>query len=290
MWGMILQFIVIGIAMGMVYAFMAMGVILLVRAVGVMNFAQGDILMLGAYISFGVFFQLKMSFLMAALVSLLIFAIGGVAFMFSVYWPLRKATWSATVVISTIGASIVLREGVKFIWGTIPLAMSPVIKGVLLIGNARLEYQYLVIIAFGMFMISGVFLLFEKLYAGRAMQAAAQDKYAAELIGIPTIKTTMATYIISISLASVGGFLVAPLFLVSLTLGMMQLKAFAGIVIGGFGNIKGAVVGSMIVGLVESFSTLFTSTYKDAVVFLVLIVFLVVRPQGIYGERIAEKA
>ncbi len=168
--------------------------------------------------------------------------------------------------------------------------MDPVIKGVLIIGNARLDYQYLVIIAVGSVLIAGVFLLFEKLYAGRAMQAAAQDKYAAELLGIPTIKTTMATYIISIALAMTGGFLVAPLFLVSITLGMMQLKAFAGIVIGGFGNIKGAVVGSLIVGLVESFSTLFTSTYKDAVVFLVLIIFLVVRPQGIYGERIAEKA
>ena len=122
------------------------------------------------------------------------------------------------------------------------------------------------------------------------MQAAAQDKYAAELLGIPTIKTTMATYIISIALACTGGFLVAPLFLVSITLGVMQLKAFAGIVIGGFGNIKGAVIGSIIVGLVESYSTLFTSTYKDAMVFLVLILFLVVRPQGIYGERIAEKA
>lgn len=122
------------------------------------------------------------------------------------------------------------------------------------------------------------------------MQAAAQDKYAAELLGIPTILTTIATYIISMSLVGIGGYLVAPLFLVSTSLGSFMLKGFAGMVIGGIGNVKGAVLGSLLIGIIESFATLFTTTYKDAVVFMVLIVVLIVRPEGFFGQLIKEKA
>ncbi len=171
-----------------------------------------------------------------------------------------------------------------------PLVSEPIVKGVLVIGTARLEYQYLFIIVIASALILGVFCLFDKLYAGRVMQAAAQDKYAAELLGIPTILTTIATYIISMSLVGIGGYLVAPLFLVSTSLGSFMLKGFAGMVIGGIGNVKGAVLGSLLIGIIESFATLFTTTYKDAVVFMVLIVVLIVRPEGFFGQLIKEKA
>lgn len=288
--GLLLQLGVIGISMGMIYAFMAMGVILLVRSAGIMNFAQGDVLMLGAYIFSTLILQTTLPMPIALVCSVLMMAIVAAIFMFSVYWPLRNASWPAVIVISTLGASIIIKEGVKLIWGMIPRSLPPIISGSFSIGTARLEYQYLIIIAVGIIAISGIVLLYGKLYAGRMMEAAAQNSYAAQLIGIPTMITTLATFAISFCLAGTGGYLVGPLFLVSTTLGSMQLKAFAAIVIGGFGNIKGAVLGSIIVGLIESYSTLFTTTYKDAVVFLVLIIFLVFRPQGIYGEKISDKA
>jgi Branched-chain amino acid ABC-type transport system, permease components len=122
------------------------------------------------------------------------------------------------------------------------------------------------------------------------MQATAQDRYAAELIGIPTVVAIACTYMISLTLSGVDGWLAAPLFLVSQSLGSMAQKAFAGIVLGGFGSVKGAIVGCLLIGLIESFSILITDSYKDAVVFLVLIIVLVVRPTGIFGEKIAEKA
>ena len=109
-------------------------------------------------------------------------------------------------------------------------------------------------------------------------------------MGIPTLLTTIATYIISMSLVGIGGYLVAPLFLVSTSLGSFMLKGFAGMVIGGIGNVKGAVLGSLLIGIIESFATLFTTTYKDAVVFMVLIVVLIVRPEGFFGQLIKEKA
>jgi len=224
------------------------------------------------------------------IIAIVIFALFGVLFMFSVYWPLRKSTWGATVIISCLGAATVIKEVAKLIWGSNPLVYEPLVKGTITIAGAKLEYQYLFIIAICIVMIIGVELLFEKLYVGRIMQAAAQNKYAAELLGIATIVTVAVTYALSTTLVGIGGWLVAPLFLVSTSLGDLLLKGFAGMVIGGYGSIKGAVIGSILVGIVESFSALITTTYKNAIVFLLLIVFLIVKPKGLLSSKISEKA
>jgi branched-chain amino acid transport system permease protein len=285
-----MQLTINGVAMGMIYALMAMGLILLIRAIGVMNFAQGELLMLGAFITWGLTYQVKLPFVLMVPAAMLCFALVGVVFMFVVYWPLRTASYPTATVISTMGAAMVIRELATITWGSLPLVAAPLVKGVLRVGSLRLQYQYLLTIAIGAVLIFLVFVLFEKLYAGRIMQAAAQDKYAAELLGIPTILTTAATYIIVVALASIGGYMIAPVFLVNVTLGTLQLRAFAGVVTGGFGSVKGAIAGSLLIGLVESYSSTFTTTYKDAVVFLVLIVVLLFRPQGLFGERVADKA
>lgn len=276
--------------MGMIYAILAMGVVLLVRAVGVLNFAEGELFMLGAYVTYCLTFQANLPIWAMIILAVVIFAIFGMLFMFTVYWPLRKSKWPATIIISTLGASVVIKEVVKLVWGNVPLVSQPIVKGVLVIGKARLEYQYLFIIGISSLLIIGVFLLFDKLYVGRIMQAAAQNKYSAELLGIATIVTTAVTYMISAAIVGVGGYLVAPLFLVSTSLGGLLLKGFAGMVIGGFGNVKGAVIGSLLIGVIESFATLFTTTYKDAIVFLVLIIVLIIRPRGFFGPLISEKA
>jgi branched-chain amino acid transport system permease protein len=285
-----MQLTINGVAMGMIYALMAMGLILLIRAIGVMNFAQGELLMLGAFITWALTYQVKLPFVLMVPVAMICFALVGVIFMFAVYWPLRAASYPTATVISTMGAAMAIREIATITWGSLPLVAAPLIKGVLRVGTLRLQYQYLLTIAIGAVLIFLVFVLFEKLYAGRIMQAAAQDKYAAELLGIPTILTTTATYIIVVALASIGGYMIAPVFLVNVTLGTLQLRAFAGVVTGGFGSVKGAIAGSLLIGLVESYSSTFTTTYKDAVVFLVLIVVLLFRPQGLFGERVADKA
>jgi len=287
---MYLQLLVTGISMGMIYAMLATGVVLLVRAVGVLNFAEGELFMLGAYVTYALTYQANLPLYATILLAVLVFAIFGALFMFSVYWPLRKSKWPATIIISTLGASVTIKEIVKMIWGNIPLVAKPIVAGVLEIGGAKLEYQYLFIIVIGALLILGVSLLFDKLYVGVIMQAAAQNKYSAELLGIATIVTTAATYMISASLVGIGGWLVSPLFLVSTSLGSLLLKGFAGMVIGGFGNVKGAVMGCLLIGIIESFATLFTTTYKDAIVFLVLIIVLIIRPTGFFGPKISEKA
>lgn len=283
--------------MGMIYALMAMGIILLIRAVGVLNFAQGDLLMLGAYISCALIVDAKLPLLAMIPVALISFAVVGLIFMFSIYFPLRKASYPAAIIIATMGAAIVIKELVTIIWGSLPRSMPSLLQDpktdagkLLKIGSVTLQWQLVLTVVVGAVVIFLVFTLFDKLYAGRMMQAAAQNTYAAELVGIPTIMTIAATYIISITLASVGGFMVGPMFTVNVTLGTLQLRSFAGVIIGGLGNIKGAIIGSILIGLIESFSTVKFSSYKDAVIFLVLIVFLLVRPQGIFGEKISDKA
>ena len=286
-----------GIAMGMIYALMAMGLILLIRAIGVMNFAQGDLLMFGAFVTCALTVDLKLPLWIMIPLALISFAVIGVIFMFTVYWPLKDATYPTATVISTMGAAMALKEIATLIWGSLPRSMPPLMKNpktgkaaVLNLFGIKLQWQFVLTIIVGAVLIWLVFVLFEKLYAGRMMQAAAQDKYAAELLGIPTILTTAATYIIVVIMVSSGGYMIAPIFMVSNTLGSLQLRAFAGVVIGGLGNIKGAIIGSLIIGLVESFSTIQFSQYKDAVVFIVLIAMLLVRPQGLFGEKVADKA
>lgn len=279
-----------GIAMGMVYALLGMGLILLIRAVGVMNFAQGDLLMIGAYVTYMLTADFNLPLFPMFIIALIMFAVNGAIFMYTCYMPVRHSKWPAATMICTLGASMVIREGLVLLFGAAPKTMMPVVPGLLKLGSVVIEWQYILIIAVGVVVIWGVFMLFEKLYVGRVLQAASQDKYAAELLGIPINMTIMVTYMIVMAIAGIGGWLVAPIFMVTNTLGTLQMRAFAGIVIGGFGNLKGAVIGSLIVGLIESYSTYFTSTYKDVVVFAALIIMLTIRPQGIYGESIAEKA
>lgn len=287
---MYIQLAITGISMGMLYALMAMGLILIVKAVGVLNFAHGQLFMLGAYLTWMLTYQLNLPLWGVVLCGIVVFAICGAAYMFSVYWPLRNSPWKVTVVISTLGASIALKELVRVFWGANPLTMDPIIPGVLRIGTAYLSYQYLFIIVIGGGLMAFVYFLFEKTFIGKIMQATAQDRYASNLIGIPTVVAIVCTYMISMCLSGTGGWLAAPLFNASQSLGNLAQKAFAGIVLGGFGSVKGAIVGCLLIGLIESFGIVITDSYKDAIVFGVLILVLVIRPTGIFGEKINEKA
>lgn len=285
-----------GLAMGVVYAMLGMGLILLIRAVGVLNFSQGDLLMFCAYICASLIIDFELPFYLMAPIALVLFALIGLFFMFFCYWPIRKSKYPIATVVATMGAAIILKEGAVLIWGTLPRTLPSLVltenkaSAVLKVGTITLQWQYIIIIVVGALIMFGIYLLFEKLYIGKMMQAASQDSYAANLLGIPTILTVSATYIIVVSLAGISGYLVAPIFLVRSTLGSIQLRAFAGVVIGGFGSIKGAVIGCLLVGIIEAFASLNFSEYRDVTIFLILLIFLLLRPQGIVGSKISDKA
>ncbi len=280
-----------GVSMGMIYALQAIGLILLLRSVGVMNFAQGDLLAIGAYALY--FFSVKMGFstIVTLLLLLVFFLLFGALFMTTTYWPVRNTKWPQALLVVTIGASTVIKELEMLICGSRPQTIKPIIKGSLKIGKFILQYQYIFIFCVAAVLMIGVYILFDKLYVGRVMSAASQNKKAAELIGIPTKQTTLATYMIVATICGVCGALCAPLFMVRTSLATFQMKSFAGIVLGGFGNIKGAIIGSLIIGLIEAYSTYVTTVYKDVAVFGVLLLVLIFRPQGLFkGITYQEKA
>jgi branched-chain amino acid transport system permease protein len=216
----------------------------------------------------------------------------GALFNLGVYYPLRNRSF-LPVIISTIGASILLENGVLAAYGPQPQTLPGIFSAQgFSVGPVFFDTQYLTILAVTVVMVGFQYLLFERTLLGKKMQATSQDKEMASMLGIPVALMIMITFIYSALLGGLAGILVAPILFVSVGMGSsIALKAFAASIIGGFGDVTGAVVGGLALGVVETFGAAYISVpYKDAFAFLALLVFLLFRPQGIFGERIAEKA
>jgi branched-chain amino acid transport system permease protein len=216
----------------------------------------------------------------------------GALFNLGVYYPLRHRSF-LPVVISTIGASILLENGVLAAYGPRPQSLDSIfaVPG-FSIGDVFFDAQYIVILVVTLVLVVLQYVFFEHTLLGKKMQATSQDKEMASLLGIPVMLMIMITFMYSAMLGGLAGVLVAPILFVTVSMGSsIALKAFAASIIGGFGNVTGAIVGGLALGVIETFGAAYISVpYKDAFAFLVLFVFLLVRPQGIFGERISEKA
>lgn len=289
---MFIQQTITGVSVGLAYAMVAMGLILLLRAAGVMNLAQGNMLAMGAYMAFLFLEKLKVSsYLLSVLGAIAIFVLVGVIFCSVCFFPFKRTKWPQAMMICTVGAGTIISECCLHYVTTEVRAVRPIVDGVLRIGDIIIPYQYIFIFAIMLVMMIGLYLLFDKMYCGRVMSAAAQNKYAADLLGIPTNLTTMLTFCIVVIMVGIAGWLLAPIYRVSSGLSIFQTRAFASLIIGGFGSLPGAVLGGVIVGLLESYSTYVTTTYKDVIVFGFLLVMLTFRPQGILGSKTkADKA
>ncbi len=286
------QLLFIGLGIGAIYALVALGFVLLIRAASVVNFAQGEFSMLGAY--FMVIFSagLGIPYLIALPASILIMALFGVLFAGVTYWPLRHRG-QLPVIISTIGASIFLSNFVLAAYGPSPQVLpnlfdSPGIEW----GGVFMDSQYLAIMVAATIMVLLQYLIFEKTLLGKKLQATSQDKEMASLLGIPVATMILITFAYSAALGGLAGILVAPVLFISVGMGaIISLKAFAANIIGGFGSIPGSILGGLSLGVVETFGAAYISVpYKDALAFGLLLLFLLVRPQGLFGEKIAEKA
>ena len=286
-----LQLLISGMSMGIVYGLIAMGMVLIFRSVGIMNFAQGEFLMFGGYFCYTFNQILHLPIVVSLLLASLSMGVVGVLFMRSSYWPLRTAQAKA-IIVSAMGASIAFKEGARLIWGSIPVSMDRVVEGTVKIGTASVQWQHIAIIVVSAVIMILVYILLEKTFIGNMMQATAQDQYMASLTGIPVIFSIGLTFALSAMITGVGGGLLAPIFFLNNVMGgTAGAKAFAAIVIGGFGSVPGAIIGGLIVGLVEAFGGAYiSSTYQLVLIYVVLIAILMIRPQGIFGEKIQEKA
>src|ERR1700754_3363526 len=290
--GIALQLLFTGLGIGSIYALVALGFVLIYRATNVVNFAQGDFAMLGAFAMVVLAIDFELPYWLSILITLVLLVTFGALFNLAVYYPLRHRSF-LPVIISTIGASILLANSVLAIYGPQPQVLegwfeTPGIQ----LGPVYLDSQYLLIIAVTIVLVIFNYWFFERTMLGKKLQATSQDKEMASLLGISVSSMIMITFIYSAVLGGLAGILVAPVLFVSIQMGStIALKAFAATIIGGFGDVTGAIIGGIALGIIETFGAAYISVpYKDAFAFMVLILFLVFRPQGIFGERVAEKA
>ena len=285
-----------GLGIGSVYALVALGFVMIFRATNVVNFAQGEFAMLGAYFLFALWHGLKLNYYVAIALALVLMIILGLLFEITVYYPLRNRSF-LPVIIATIGVSIMFQNGALAVFGPSPEKVRPVVEteggtGGIMLAGVFFDYQYVIILVVTLLLVGLQYLFFEYTVLGKKMQATSQDKDMARLLGIPVVYMIALTFIYSSLLGGLSGMLVAPIFFVTHKMGAtLGLKAFAATICGGFGDVRGAIIGGLAMGVIESFGAAYISVvYKDGFSFLVLIAFLLLRPQGIFGEKVAEKA
>lgn len=286
------QLLFTGLGIGAIYALVALGFVLLIRAASVVNFAQGEFSMLGAYAMVVLTSVLGVPYWVSIPLAVVLMGGFGVLFAGATYWPLRHRG-QLPVIISTIGASIFLSNIVLYLYGPSPEVLPGLFDNPgFEVGGVFMDSQYIAIIVAAALMVLVQYLIFEKTLLGKKLQATSQDKEMASLLGIPVATMVLITFAYSAALGGLAGVLVAPVLFVSVGMGaLISLKAFAANIIGGFGDIPGAIVGGLALGVVETFGAAYISVpYKDAIAFALLLAFLLVRPQGLFGEKIAEKA
>lgn len=299
---MLLQQIVNGLALGAVYALIALGYTMVYGILQLINFAHGEIYMIGAYLGIILlaFFtwtgltqtSLLLSILLVFVIAAVFCAAYGLTLERVAYRPLRHAH-RLSPLISAIGMSIFLQNYVMLAQGTTDKVFPAVIPSGpwRLLGVPISPIQTFIIVT-SIVLMFGLTLFVEKTRLGKAMRATAQDRRMAGLVGIDINKVIAITFVIGSVLASAAGAMVAVYYgLVNFYIGYIAgIKAFTAAVLGGIGNIPGAMLGGIVLGLVESLGASYISSeYKDVFAFLILILVLILRPSGLLGERLSEK-
>ena len=289
-----LFYVISGISLGSIYAIIALGYTMVYGIAKMLNFAHGDVIMVGAYISFCATSYWGMSPFMSVIVSMLVCTVLGVVIERLAYRPLRQAT-SLAVLITAIGVSYLLENLALLIWTSNPKVFTSIVgtgSVKLFGGQMSITTVTLVTIAVCVAIMIGLTLFTSKTKMGKAMRAVSEDKGAAQLMGINVDTTISVTFAIGSGLAAVAGVLLCSAYptLTPMTGFMPGIKAFTAAVFGGIGSVPGAMIGGILLGIIEIFGKAFISTQlSDAIVFAVLIIVLLVKPTGLLGKPINEK-
>lgn len=289
-----LQYLINGVSIGAVYAIIALGYTMVYGIAKMLNFAHGDVIMVGAYMSYSVTSYMGLPTAVGILVAVLVCTLLGVLIEGLAYKPLRGVP-SLAVLITAIGVSYFLQNAAQLIWGSAPknfksiVTMSPV---VLFDGQLTITGEVIYTIVASVLIMVALTLFINKSRMGKAMRAVSEDRDAAQLMGINVNQTISTTFAIGSALAAVAGVLLCSTVptLMPTTGSMPGIRAFTAAVFGGIGSIPGAMLGGILLGIIETFSKAYLSTqFSDAIVFLVLIVILLVKPAGLLGKQIQEK-
>ena len=287
-----LQTLISGLSLGSIFALIALGYTMVYGIAKMLNFAHGDIIMVGAYAVITSVFSMKMPPVVAVVIGIVVCAVLGVAVEFLAYRPLRQAPPLA-VLITAIGVSYFLQSLALLIYGPEQKAFPAVISlPTISIGAVQIDGITLATLIITAVIMIALNLFINKTRLGKAMRAVSEDKGAAELMGISVNKTITITFAIGSALAAVASIFYgsAYVYIRPTTGAMPGIKAFTAAVFGGIGSIPGAMLGGILLGIIEQFSKTYISTlWADAIVFGVLVVVLVVKPTGLLGKKISEK-
>ena len=284
-----------GLSLGSVYAMIALGYTMVYGIAKMLNFAHGDVIMVGAYIAFCALQYWGLPPLLALVVAMLVCTVLGITIEGLAYRPLRRAT-SLAVLITAIGMSYLLQNLALLIWGANPKSFPPVmvqLQTISLFGDQlKISGVTIVTILANVLIMVLLTLFISRTKMGKAMRCVSEDRGAAELMGINVNRTISTTFAIGSALAAVAGILLCSAYptLMPTTGSMPGIKAFTAAVFGGIGSIPGAMLGGILLGLIEIMGKAYISTeLGDAFVFSVLIIVLLFRPTGLLGKPIREK-
>jgi len=287
-----IQLLISGIAQGCIYGLIALGFVLIYKATEIVSFAQGELMMVGAFIGLAVMSFLDFPFWLAVLASIAAMALLGLLLERVVIRPVLGQP-AFSIVMLTIGIGYLLRGLVTMIpnLGTETHALEVPYKDVTLnLGGLVVGAEQIAVIAVTTLLCALLFAMFRYTRLGVAMQAASQNQLAAWYMGIPVQRINGLVWALAAMVAAVAGLLLAPITFVHANMGFIGLKAFPAAVVGGFGSLPGAIVGGLVIGTIESLSGFYLPEgFKDVAAYVVVLIMLMVRPNGLFGERLVKR-
>lgn len=273
-----------GLVLGGIYSLMALGFTMIFGISKVGNFAYGDMMMIGAYVTLVGVMTLHLNFFVSLILSMIIMFFIGIITERVVFRPVRGMPIVNTFLVS-IGLMYVLRNLAELIWGTYPQTMNVSINGVFKFGQVIVSYQRVVALLITAVLIILLYIVLYKTKIGKAVRAYSQNQYGAEIVGIHVKQINMFIFGSSALMAAVAGSILGMLFSVNPEMGFLPLlKAFAIVIIGGMGSLGGAIIGGVVLGLVEVMGvTYISSLYQDLFAFGLMIIILLIKPNGLFG-------
>ena len=288
----VLQILVSGIAQGCIYGLIALGFVLIYKATEAVSFAQGELMMLGAFLGLALLTVLGFPFWITVPAVVAAMAVFGFALERAVIRPILGQP-AFSIVMLTIGIGYVARGAITMVpvigteTHTLPV---PYKDEVIPLGGVVLAVEQLVVIGITALLCGALYLLFSRSKVGIAMQAASQNQLAAYYMGIPVKRLNGVVWALAAVVAAVAGLLLAPITFVHANMGFIGLKAFPAAVVGGFGSLPGAIVGGLIIGVVESLAGFYLPEgFKDVAAYVVVLVMLMIKPNGLFGENLRKK-
>ena len=280
-----------GLQTGSIYALVALGYSMVYGIILLLNFAHGDIIMVGAYAAFYAMTNFHLHPIVSVIIAVITSTLLGVVIEKVAYTPLRKAP-RLSLLITAIGISFLLENGAQLLFGSDTKSMDPIVPGNISLGSVTISNAALLTIIVTIIAMAALTVVVQKTKLGKAMRAVSEDMGAAQLMGINVNATISLTFAIGSALAAVAGALMCSSYptLMPTTGAMPGIKAFVAAVFGGIGSIPGAFLGGILLGIIENLSKAYISTQlSDAIVFVVLIVVLIVKPTGLLGKKVNVK-